>query len=270
MYRRLAPAICLGLILLPLSGCSSGNDNPANRTPDGGRITDVPPIHLEQTLVTLAGGKPQRELAYRQALAACQRSTRPTIALSDAEVAKVGRTFKQAWFDGARTTASSDSWDASDAAQACHFELLHQSSQLLVDTGTISYTIDLLKHTGEQVPSDDGRGVVADDDDKLDPALAKLGMQRLGYATDAGQRCLRWRDSSDVESCVWSEGHRWGFLREEDADQATSYDPSRIVLWVRPADGDGPQLSTQRMSVGTPINPGVFVPPAGVSISKAD
>lgn len=270
MYRRLALAISLGLILLSLAGCSPGSNNEVAGPPDGGLITHVPPIHLEQTLVTLAGGKPQREQAYRQALGGCRHGSLPTAALREEDVAKIGRTFKKLWFDGARATASSDSWDFSGAASTCQFKLVHVTSELLVDNGTTSYTIDLLKHTGVQEPSDGGRGVVPDDDDKLDPALAKSGMQRLGYASDAGQRCLRWRDSSDVESCVWSEGHAWGFLREEDADQATAYDPTRIVLWVKPADGDGPALSTQMMSVGTPFGGDVFVPPRNVSISKAD
>lgn len=269
MYRRLALALRLGLILLPLAGCSPGG-NEAAAPLVGGLITDVPPIHLEQTLVTLSGGKPQRELDYLKALADCRRGSQPTTALGDGDVAKVGRTFKQLWFDGARATSRSDGWDFSGGLPACQFKLVHQSSDLLVDTGAVYYTIDLLRRSGQQEPSDGGRTVVQNDDDKLDPALAKLGMQRLGYTSDAGQRCLRWRDSSDVESCAWGDGHRWGFLREEDADQATSYDPSRITLWVKPADGDGPSLSTQMMSVGKPFDRSVFVPPSDVVISKAD
>lgn len=265
MYRPLALAMGLGLIL---PGCSPGNND---ATPlAGGLITDVPPIHLEQTLVTLAGGKPQREQEYLKALADCRRGSQPVTALGDEDVARIGRTFKRLWFEGARATSRSDGWDFSGGPPTCRFKLVHQSSDLLVDTGAIYYTIDLLRHSGQQEPSDGGRTPVQNDDDKLDPALARGGMQRLGYTTDAGQRCLRWRDSSDVESCAWGDGHTWGFLREEDADQATSYDPDRITLWVKPADGDGAALSTQMMSVGKPFDPAVFVPPRDVAIVKAD
>lgn len=274
MYRRLTKAITLGLVsalgLVPLTGCSSGPDGQADAASGTGMITDVPPIHLEQTLVTLADGKPQAEQIYRKALADCQRAGQSVTPLSEEDVAKVGRTFERLWFEGARMAERGDSWSVADGPTPCQFKLAHDSSSLMVDDGKTRTSVDMLKGTAEQEPSDGGRAALADDDDKLDAASAQSGVQRLGEASDAGQRCLHWRSASGTESCAWSGGHRWGFSAAEGSDQATSYDPGRIVLWVKPADGNGPQLSTEKMTVGGTPDDEAFKLPSNISIGKAN
>lgn len=268
MHPRLTMSLALGLLVFPLAGCSSAHDGEAQGAADAGMVTDVPPIHLEQTLVTLADGKPQREQVYRQALADCQRSGQPVTPLGEDDVARIGRTFEKLWFDGARMAERSDGWSVADGPAPCQFKLAHDHSTLLIDDGRTRSSVDLLKGTAEQQPSDGGRAAVADGDDQLDPSSAQLGVQKLGEASDAGQPCLRWRSPTGAESCVWSGGHKWGFARDEGSDQATSYDPGRVVLWVKPADGTGPQLSTQTMTVGTPSDRDAFRLPSNIAIGK--
>ena len=270
-----AVLVLLMLSLLPLTGCSKDAEGDQTSTVNVG----VPPIYVAQTLVFEEAGEPVVEKKYRQLLKACRDDAGVAITpLSEDEAKKLGRTYYQLWFDDKHTAVQKDTWDFGmkgiPRTPECHFYVKHEASKFVATAGQ-NYHIDLMARTATReadsgfLPGGPGS---SDDDDQLDPSEKELGYQRLGYASDAGQRCLRWRapKPNDDESCTWSEGHKWGFPRDESSGQAGSYDPGRIVLWVHPSsNGPGGELTTQKMTVGgEPFDDAVFAPPSGVSIKK--
>ena len=270
--RSLAAVLALlTFFLLPLTGCSKGAEDGTADMVD----VDVPPIYVAQTLVLKEGGKPVVERNYRQLLKACRGAAVPTTPLGEDDAKKLGRTYYQLWFDNKHSAWQKDVWDfkmEGDGLSSCRFKIKHEANKA-VYMASVSYGIDLMAKTATM---EAGTGFMPggheglDDDDELDASAKKAGFQRLGYATDAGQRCLRWRlpKPDDVESCTWSEGHKWGFGRGDGSSQASgAYDADFIVLWVHPANGTGGELTTQKMTVGgEPFDDAVFAPPSGVSI----
>ena len=272
-HRNIAILALFAFGSLPMAACTQGNSS----ADEGSRstISDVPPIYVAQTLVLLVNGQSPEEKEYREGLTACRNAGASVTPLNDEDVGKLGRTYYQLWFEGGRSAWQEDQWKynmAGDGVMSCDFSPVH-TSEKVITTAKASYEIDLIANTAVSEPPlrDTGGGSGgADDDDQLDPGAAQAGLQRMGYATDAGQRCLRWRTLSGIESCTWSEGSRWNFPRDEGSDQAVSYDPGVIVLWVHSADGIVPELTTQEMTVGgQPFDDALFQPPSGVTV-KAD
>lgn len=276
MQRILAILWITGMAALPLAGCSgSGN---ANADEGGADVAaDTPPIHVEQTLVLLDGGQPKEERNYRQMLAQCQGGAFPVTPL-DADVAKkVGRTYRQVWYDGERMAEKRDTWGftIADQASPCQFKPTHES-MLSITTADAAIDIDLADKSGTRHASDGPiRTALGDDDDALRAKVAaQLGdkmPQKLGEDTDAGQRCIRWKSAVTGESCVWSEGRDWGFDSNAvgvlDNDDYVS---DHIVLWSKPADGNGMQLTTQGMTVGRNFEDNVFAVPSGIAMQDDD
>jgi hypothetical protein len=238
---------------------------------DASAAVEMPAIYVAQTLVLMDAGQPRIEGNYRQLLDACQKAGVPVTPLGDDDVSKLGRTYYQLWFEKQRVAFQKDEWDfelEGDGYKSCPFKVKHTSLRG-VTTAAASYEMNLVANTSvTEAPLMDLSRFAADEEDsQLSAGLAKLGYQRLGYANDAGQRCLRWRDPSGIESCTWSEGVKWGFSPSEDSAQATSYDPGVIVLWVTPANGTGDKLTTQKMTVGgEPFDDALFVPSTGLSM----
>ncbi len=266
--RGVVAVSALILALVPLVGFSKG----VERGEAGAKDVDVPPIYVAQTLVFRDAGEPVVERSYRQALKACHDAGMATTALSEDDAKKLGRTYFQLWFDDRRSAWREDAWDftaGNTPADGCQFHVTHEANKV-VDTAQEHLSIDLMAGTSVNEASVGfmpGGNEGMNDDDQLDANSAQLGYQRLGYATDAGQRCLRWRHPGGDESCVWSEGHAWGFTRGAGSTQAISYDPGIIVLWVHPAEGSGPELTTQKMTVGgQPFDDALFEPPPGATV----
>jgi hypothetical protein len=93
--------------------------------------------------------------------------------------------------------------------------------------------------------------------------------QSAGEAKVAGQPCVR-LSSSQGETCVWSGGRKWGFVTDTAADADRMDAPvDNITLSNKPADGNGYQLTTDSMSVGTPIDDKVFVLPGKLAVTQA-
>lgn len=258
--------------LFPLTGCSKSAEGLTSDTVN----IDVPPIYVAQTLVLKEAGEPVVERNYRQLLKACREAHMATVPLSEDDVKKLGRTYYQLWFDAKHSAWQEDTWDfgaGEDLNGACQFHMKHKAGKV-IDSAGAHLSIDLTAGvaTREANPGFTPGGHEGLDDDQLTPYAKDAGFQRLGYATDAGQRCLRWRlpKPSGVESCTWSEGRQWGFGRGDGSSQASgAYDAGLIVLWVHPANGTGGELTTQRMSVGgKPIDDAVFAAPAGLTFKK--
>lgn len=295
--RQLSVALCTVLLAtVPLVGCSSGDGGDSGGDAQDGAVNlaqKAPPIHLNQTSVLLHDGVPAAEHTYREALARCSAGAVPVQPLADDVVAKLGHTYLETWYDGERMAVKADRWDfrsAGPSAAGCVFEPVHEARLTIVEPGATTVA-DLVKGTAtrerfdgvvrEAVAGDeDGTAPddVAQDDAKLRAQVmgelqkqgqADLVGQSAGEAKVAGQPCVR-LSSSQGEACVWSGGRKWGFVTDTAADADRMDAPvDNITLSNKPADGNGYQLTTDSMSVGTPIDDKVFVLPGKLAVTPA-
>lgn len=285
---KLCPAyrnLLMGCVLLPLGACSGAASDAAGASANLAQGT--PPIHVEQTIVFLKGGVPAVEANYREALARCSAGPLPVQPLGPDMVGKLGRTRLDIHYEGARMAVNADHWDFKSVEHpptiGCAFGVVHTSRLTIVKPGA-SIGIDLVKRAGT---SEASPGVVrhavpaapSGGSDKLQAAvaaeLAKQGQgdlmgQDAGSSTGAGQPCKRGR-STFGEFCVWSGGRQWGFVTDKaETNDRMDAPTDSITLWSKPADGNGYELTTQGMTVGTPIDGKVFEVPSGIAISKAN
>lgn len=288
MYRTLMPLAVALAVALPATGCTSGAGATSQVASTSGQAGgNTPPIHVEQTIVFLKNGVPAVEANYRAALAKCSAGPLPVQPLSPDVVGKLGRTYLDIRYEGARMAVNADHWDFKSvehpATVGCAFGVVHASQLTIVKPGA-SIGIDLVKRTGS---SEASPGVVrsavpaapSGGDDKLQAAvaaeLAKQGQgdlmgQGAGNGTGAGQPCKRGH-STFGEFCVWSGGQQWGFVTDKaETNDRMDAPTDSITLWSKPAGGNGYQLTTQSMTVGTPIDGKVFEVPSNVAISKAN
>ncbi|HKR76476.1 MAG TPA: hypothetical protein VJR95_07395 [Rhodanobacter sp.] len=277
------------VVALPTTGCTSGAGDPSQAESSSGKAgSDAPPIHVEQTIVFLKDGVPAVEANYREALAKCSAGPLPVQPLSPDVVGKLGRTRLDIRYEGARMAVNADHWDFKSVEHpptiGCAFGVVHTSRLTIVKPGA-SIGIDLVKRVGSSEASAGAvRSVVpaatpSGGDDKLQVAvaaeLAKQGQgdlmgQDAGSGTSAGQPCKRGR-STFGEFCVWSGGQQWGFVTDKaETNDRMDAPTDSITLWSKPADGNGYELTTQSMTVGTPIDGKVFEVPSGIAISKAN
>lgn len=273
----------VALLVLGLAACSHGSEGDAQDN----AAASTPPIHVTQTIVALKDGQPASEQLYREALARCSGGVAVT-PLSDDVAGKLGRTYLDIWYEGNRMAVKADRWDfatADGAASGCRFMPVHDEQLTVVAPGKATVA-DLVKGTARQEPSegvirtavaDGGKQATGDADDEARlraAVMAKLQQkgqgdlvnQSGGSATAAGQPCER-QHSAQADSCLWSGGRRWGFVTDGSADADRMDAPTdSIPLWIKPADGNGSELTTQSMSVGAPIDDRVFALPSSVKV----
>lgn len=287
--RKSLLALSVALLgILPLVGCSAGQEG-GEAAADGATnaATNTPAIHVSQTSMLLHNGEPAVARTYREALANCTGAVTP---LADDVVAKLGRTYLETWYEGPRMSVQADRWDFKnvDAAAGCQFEPVHASMLTVIAPGAATMA-DLTAKTATRADSpgvvrevvaqdDEAAESAADDDAKMRAAvmgeLAKTGQadlvaQNEGSATVAGQPCVQ-SGSAHGQTCVWSGGAKWGFVTDSSATADRMDAPvDNIPLSVTPADGEGYQLTTQSMSVGTPIDDKVFALPSDIAIKPA-
>ena len=289
MCRTLMTLAVALAITLPTTGCTSGAGNASQAESSSGQTgSNTPPIHVVQTIVFLKDGVPAVEANYREALAKCSAGPLPVQPLSPDVVGKLGRTYLDTRYEGARMAVNADHWDFKSVEHpptiGCAFAAVHTSRLTIVKPGA-SIGVDLVKRTGS---SEASPGVVrsavpaaapSGGGDQLQAAvaaeLARQGQgdlvgQDAGNGIGAGQPCRRGRSTSG-EFCVWSGGRQWGFVTDkaETSDRMDAPTDS-ITLWSKPTGGNGYELTTQSMTVGTPIDGKVFEVPAGIAISKAN
>lgn len=282
------------LIVVPLAACSASGDHEVDDHAAGARNAagSTPPIHVSQTMVVLRDGQPASERNYRQALADCRKGPFPTQALGDDLVGKLGRTFYDVWYQGARVSERAERWDY-ETVGTCQFKPVHESTLAIIKPGE-AVTIDLIGKTGtrqssdgvvREAPAGDSAGATtrpADDGD--DAALraavaAQLNKQGQGDlmarpgGTDsaAGQPCKRVEQPGIGESCVWSGGRQWGFSSDVvDDGEGLNGRLESILLWRQPPQGTGRQWTTEKMTVGEAIDGKVFDVPSGIAVTRSD
>ena len=238
-----------GAIVLLLAGCVGDADQPAGSTPTADVRSEMPPIHVEQTAELLHEGANEARSNYLQAVRDCQAAGLPTRTLSNTEVALLGTTKYELWFDREREVVRTREWrlTADGPAPSCQFRLELNGSQ---ETQTVAASVQVDLSTGErsQSPADaDALMRVAAEPGEGDRTPGFRGPARRSAA---GQPCNEWtEDEGRFRQCVWSGGARWGFTPAGLQD----YRPSRdvIVLEQEPMDGQGVRVTTQVMTVGT-------------------
>ena len=276
-------------IVLPTAGCTSGAGDAAQAESSSGQAgSDTPPIHVAQTIVFLKDGAPAVESNYREALAKCSGGPLPVQPLNPDVVGKLGRTYLDIRYEGARMAVHADHWDFKSVEHpptiGCAFGVVHTSRLTIVKPGA-SIGIDLVKRVGSSEASPGAvrtavqAAAPSGGSDKLQAAvaaeLAKQGQGDLmgqggGSKTGPGQPCKRGR-STFGEFCVWSGGQQWGFVTDKaETNDRMDAPTDSITLWSKPAGGNGYELTTQSMTVGTPIDGKVFEVPSGIAISKAN
>lgn len=273
--------------VLSVTGCSRGTSSTAQAESSTGQAgSNTPPIRVEQTIVFLKNGAPAVEANYREALAKCSAGPLPVQSLDPDVVGRLGRTYLDIRYEGARMAVNADHWDFKSVEHpptiACAFAAVHASNLTIVKPGA-AISIDLVKRTATSAASP---GVVrapvavpSEGDDKLQAAvadeLAKQGQgdlieQDAGSGTGAGQPCKRGR-STFGEFCVWSGGRQWGFVTDKaETNDRMDAPTDSITLWNKPIDGNGYELTTRSMTVGTPIDEEVFEVPSNITMSKAN
>jgi hypothetical protein len=286
--RRSLLVLSVALLgILPLVGCAAGQDDGEAFSGTANAAKNTPPIHVSQTSVLLHNGELAVAQTYREALANCSEDLTP---LPDDVVAKLGRTYLETSYEGARMSVKADRWDFrnKDDAAGCQFEPVHESKLTIIAPGAAT-TVDLTAKTATRQDSpgvmreatvQDAKATQAatDDDAKMRAAvmaeLEKKGQgdlmaQSEGAATIAGQPCVQSKNAQ-AESCVWSGGAQWGFVTDTSATADRMDAPvDNIPLSVKPADGEGYRLTTQSMSVGIPIDGSVFKLPSNIAVKPA-
>lgn len=295
LFTMTAPAKAAGKLLalalaaaLLTAGCTGkAGSTPLAESATGQAVSNTPPIRVEQTIVFLKNGVPAVEADYREALAQCSAGPLPVQPLSPDVVGKLGRTYLDTRYEGARMAVAADHWDFRSVEHpptvGCAFGVVHTSRLTIVKPGA-SIGIDLMKRVGRSAASP---GVVraavpaaaSAEDDKLRAAvaaeLAKQGQgdlvgQDAGNGTGAGQPCKR-GSSTFGEFCIWSGGRPWGFVTDKaETNDRMDAPMDSITLWSKPAGGNGYELTTQSMAVGTPIDGKVFEVPSNIAMSKAN
>lgn len=291
MYRFILTLAATSLMAFPLMGCSQGGDPDSSAdSGDANVASSTPAIHVRQTMVLLDNGQPKVERHYRQMVADCQKGSWPLKPLDEDVVKKLGRTYLESWYEGARMAVRADRWDftESEAPNTCQFVPVHQSQLTLTAAGA-DITADLIGKTATRQPSDGvvrqavtaGTSAETSDDQDLKAAvaarLASQGQGNLmshdagGESTGAGQPCVRSSDPSYGESCVWSGGRKWGFVTDKaDTSDRMDAPADSILLWGKPADGNGLQWTTEQMTVGQSFDDNVFDVPSGIAVKAAD
>jgi hypothetical protein len=286
MYRSILTLAVVSLMAFPLMGCSHGGDaDSGTENGDANVAGSTPAIHVRQTMVLLDNGQPKVERNYRQMLADCQKAPGPLKPLDEEVVKKLGRTYLESWYEGARMAVKADRWDftAREAPATCEFVPVHKS-QLTIIAGGGDITADLIAGTATRQSSE---GVVrhavaaetSDDKDLRAAVAAKLASQgqgnlmsqASGESRDAGQACARNNDPAFGESCVWSGGQQWGFVTDKaDTSDRMDAPTDSILLWSKPTGGNGLQWTTQQMTVGQGFDDNVFDVPSGIAVKAAN
>lgn len=237
-----------GAIVVLLAGCAGDADEVAGADSSADMRSQLPPVHVEQTAEFLHDGANEARNNYLQTVRDCQAAGLPTRALSNADVALLGTTKYELWFDPDQEVVRTREWRlaADGPAPSCQFRLELSGSQEM-QSATTSVQVDLVTGERSQAPADANALMrVAAEPGEGDSTPGFRGPTRRSVA---GQPCNEWtEDDGRFRQCVWSGGTRWGFTPGGLQD----YRPSRdvIVLEQEPLDGQGVRVTTQIMTVG--------------------
>ncbi|MCW0376630.1 hypothetical protein NB691_003464 [Xanthomonas sacchari] len=207
----------------------------------------MPPIHVRQTVEMTRNGVNEARENYLATLRDCQAGGLQSRALSDKDVALLGTTRYELWFDRETEVVRETSWNVANdgAGGTCLFRLETTGTQ---ETTTASryQQVDLAtgEKTDEAAPQD---ALTRTPVEKSAPA-ALSDFRGPAQRSVAGQPCNEWVKPNGLRQCVWSAGTKWGFTSEP----ANDHRPNRgfIVLEQTPGADADYTVTTQVISVG--------------------
>lgn len=253
LFKRLSGSIgslsanrcrCLLLAtLLLLSACDKPDNNGRNNTRD-----NMPSIHFDQTVeLILEGGHSARE-TYQSTLRHCRAAGMQTRELAEHDVALVGITRYEGWFEPNREVIREHSWEVANDGPAgtCLFRLDMTGLQ---ETTTAERYEQLDLATGERSAQPSAPDALLRLPIGKNEEQTTGGFEGPQRKTVAGQPCNEWINrSSGFRQCVWSGGTAWGFTPRGLND----YRPRRdfIVLEQTPLNGQGFKVTTSTITIG--------------------
>lgn len=226
--------------LLSLSACDGNAQEPVRN--------DMPPVHFDQTVELVLDGANSARVAYLNTVRDCRAAGMQTRELPEHDVALVGITRYECWFEANKEVIRQRSWKVANDGPAgtCLFRL-EMSGLQETTTAEQQEQVDLA--TG-------ARDVQASTPDALlrspigkDEEQASAGFEGPQQKTVAGQPCNEWKNrSSGFRQCVWAGGTKWGFTSAGLND----YRPRRdfIVLEQMPLNGQGFKVITSAITIG--------------------
>lgn len=236
-------------------------------------LADTPPIHLRQTEVNrLSNGMSLEERNYRMWVSMCE--SQGVSRVPDEDVSKLGRIYYEAWYQGLRMAARSDSWNFD--MTGCNFQVVRES-ELTIQTPDGAWDIDLIKQEGSFEPESRTKRYPSqpDEPENVDVSSEFITIKRGGIISVAGQPCSLSTArvaAGIITSCVWTEGARWGLASSGPFDTGgvdgyTSGFPLLHEVRTEAIFEDEiyiSSLTTDSITVGTPFDQSVFSVPAGI------
>jgi hypothetical protein len=242
MYRSMLTLAAMSLMAFPLMGCSHGGDADSGAdSGDANVASSTPAIHVRQTMVLLDNGQPKVERNYRQMLADCQKGPGPLKPLDEDVAKKLGRTYLESWYEGARMAVKADRWDftAREAPDTCQFVPIHKSQLTIIAAGS-DITADLIAGTAMRQPSE---GVVRHaataetSDDKDLKAASPATQDRSARATTILPlaKAAYGAAVSNGGSSPTRPTHRIGWMRQLTASCCGASRPAEMDCSGRPS-----------------------------------
>jgi len=261
---RLPFVVPLCLAGIALVGCSSSANAP--HVP----AQPTPPVFTEHVVVMLQDGQPMEEVAYQKMLARCHADGTPTQALTIDQQAYLGRRMIQTWQAPNRFAQHISEWHQ-DTPGNCQFGLRKLETVIVHAQDNQVYRLDLTSGKGSAVA---GRPIAphvaqTDQDIALSSTAHDNGWADPATVSVDGQPGLVWQSPTGEQVCVWKGGMAYGYSAGTDGILGSDGTPTPlggIVLWSKPAKGNGWQVTASRVVVGQPIPPSVFEKPAGATV----
>lgn len=298
-------ALLLVTLCVPI--LAAGRAAAAGTGADRNVAPSTPPIHIRQEGWTVLNGKPTVKEDYAHLLMLCRNSGKSVTPLKADVVAKLGRSFYDIRFVGAKISIHSVSWGWTTGpgyADACHFRAIRNEREAIARAdGTFSINLD--EGTAEHDPTYRVTRTIVPittdaerAQDVAAQATTATELKQMGFgglvaegqskgtpSLVAGQPCLRISDPIAGTACIWSGGAHWGFATDGPAPldgYISGYDPDltnvnrvllpgdTLALSIAPTgDLGGTRLVTREMTIGQPPPPATFRLPPNLSVKTA-
>ena len=240
--------------LLLLGGCDQSDSN-ARRN-----VGNLPPVHVDQTVELLLEGSNSARDTYQRTLRNCQAAGMQSRALPEVDVARVGVTRYEAWFEPTREVIRERSWQVVNDGPAgtCLFRLEMTGLQ---ETTTAQRYEQLDLATGERSVQPSAPDALSRVPAEREEEEASMGFEGPERKTVSGQACNEWVNrSSAFRQCVWAGGAAWGFT----SGGLNDHRPRRdfIVLEQTPLSGQGYKVTTTSITVGQAFDAALLQSPS--------
>lgn len=226
--------------------------------------TDLPPLYVDVIEVQLDQGENVVRKNYAHRLKICQAAGFSTKPLSAADIALVGTTRYQRWYDVDLEVTRREHWDwitqQGAPLDTCFFELVYEGGHTIVTPKQVTST-DLATGETDTEPFPPEEFFVPPayvPEPDLVTSLRAQGYEGPVNSQIAGQPCTQWITSLGEKICLWSGGWSRG-ISDAPIPMACTPGPE-IVLSSEPDDGSGCRVTTQNFTVGQPLDASAYQP----------